>query len=150
MHSSTVTVAVLGSFTVDVRPYHQRSADDYTIEWFSGTIGAGGQNHQKTQNCARIVHRPTGLIRTAQTRSRQNSLKLAMGAINDELDRLASHVTNAATNDSRRDQVGSGQRSDKRRTFRFQDGLVHDHVTQKSIPVDRAMNGRLDLLWPDS
>ncbi len=141
-----MTVAVLKQGRIDDR-YQRRSSDDYVIEWFSGTIGAGGQNHQKTQNCARIRHLPTGLVRTAQTRSRQNSLKMAMAAINDELDHQAGTLANYAENQIRRTQVGAGQRSDKRRTYRFQDGLAHDHMTGKSAAIDRVVNGRFDLLW---
>jgi peptide chain release factor 1 len=142
-----VTVAVLGSLAADVRPYQSRNVDDYIVEWFSGS-GAGGSHRNKNQNSARVTHVPTGIIRSAQTRSRENSFKSARSAIDQELDRLTTSVASGVENHSRRQQVGSGERSDKRRTFRFQDGLVHDHITQKTIPVDRAMNGRLDLLWP--
>ena len=140
-------MAVIGELRTE-QPYDRRSDSDFCIEWFSGSVGAGGQNHQKTQNCARVTHVPTGLMRIAQTRSRQNSLKAAMTAINHDLDRLATTRANAAENHLRRQQVGSGERSDKRRTYRFQDGLVHDHITGKSSTVSRIMNGCLDLLWP--
>jgi len=146
VHSSTVTVAVLAQSMVDSR-YQRRNADDYVIEWYSGTVGAGGQNHQKTQNCARLTHLPTGIVRTAQTRSRQNSFKAARAAIDQELDRQNHQTANAAENAVRRAQVGSGQRSDKRRTVRFQDGLVHDHVTQKSVPINVYLKGYLEKLW---
>ena len=148
VHSSTVTVAVL-SAAVTAPQYGLRRYEDYHIEWYSGTVGAGGQNHQKTQTCVRIQHIPTGLVKQAQTRSRKNSLKSAFAAINHELDRLAASAANTAENTIRRGQVGSGQRSDKRRTLRFQDGLVHDHVTNKRMPIDRYMNGGIDALWPD-
>ncbi len=138
---------MLGPAAADLRPYQRRHADDYTVEWFSGS-GAGGQHRNRHQNSARIMHVPTGIVRAAQTRSRENSLRSAMAAINEELDRLSGHVMNAVENQARRGQVGSGERSDKRRTFRFQDALVHDHVTQKSMTMGRFMNGYVDLLWP--
>lgn len=147
MHSSTVTVAVIDGAAADLGPFQRRNDVDYAVEWFSGS-GAGGQHRNKTQNSARVTHVPTGLVRMAQTRSRENSLRSAKAALNGELDRLADGVANAVTNDARRGQVGSGERSDKRRTFRFQDGLVHDHITRKSMPLARFMNGQLDLLWP--
>ena len=96
-----------------------------------------------------MKHIPTGIVKQSQTRSRENSLRSALAAINQELDRLASLTANTAENDVRREQVGSGQRSDKRRTLRFQDGVVHDHITNKRMPIDRYMTGGIDTLWPD-
>lgn len=142
-----MTVAVLGAEAADVQAYMRRDAQDYVVEWYSGS-GAGGQHRNKHQNSARVTHVPTGIVRSAQTRSRENSLKFAMTAIDQELDRIAGHAANAAENTIRREQVGSGQRSDKRRTIRFQDGLVHDHATGKHMPIDRYMSGGGDALWP--
>lgn len=147
VHSSTVTVAVLGALTVSNSPYDRRSADDFSVEWYNGTIGAGGQNHQKTACCARITHIPTGIIRTAQTRSRNNSYKNAMEALQADLDRAAGHAAGRAENAVRKAHVGSGERSDRRRTYQFQNGLVRDHLTGKSAPVDRVMKGGFDLIW---
>lgn len=146
MHSSTVTVAVIGD-TSTQSPYDHRRPEDFEVQWYNGTVGAGGQNHQKTQNCARVKHLPSGIVRTAQTRSRQNSLKNAMEAIHDELDRMSGKVVQGAQNAVRKAAVGSGERSDKRRTYRFQDGLVHDHQTGRTAPVERVMAGRFELLW---
>jgi peptide chain release factor 1 len=138
---------VLGTVHADLRPYLLRGEQDYLVEWYSGS-GAGGQHRNKHQNSARVTHLPTGLVRSAQTRSRDNSLRAALGALNDELDRLAGKTADRAENAVRRGQVGSGQRSDKRRTIRYQDGLVHDHITGKKLPIARYMSGGLDALWP--
>jgi peptide chain release factor 1 len=128
--------------------YRQRHPDDYAIEWYSGS-GAGGQHRNKHQNSARITHLPTGIIRSAQTRSRENSLKLAMDAITMELNQRADITAGQAVNAFRRDQVGSGERSDKRRTLRFQEGIAIDHDTGKRMPVDAFMKGNMDKLWRD-
>lgn len=146
MHSSTVTVAVIGD-TSTTSIYDRRRPEDFEVSWFNGTVGAGGQNHQKTQNCARVKHRPTGIVRTAQTRSRQNSLKNAMTALVEELDRMRDGAVANKTNLVRRTQLGSGERSDKRRTYRYQEGKVHDHLTGKSARIEAVMTGRLELLW---
>jgi protein subunit release factor A len=87
------------------------------------------------------------VVRTAQTRSRKNSLANAMTALTAELDRLSGHATGSATNGVRRQQVGSGMRSDKRRTLRFREGVAHDHITHKSAPLERMMKGEFHLLW---
>lgn len=146
VHSSTVTVAVLGSVAASGL-YERRADTDFAIQWYNGTIGAGGQAHQKTKTCARIIHLPTGIVRTAQSRSRQNSLANAMAAIHTDLDRQAVTDAGRATNGVRQAHVGSGERSDKRRTLRFQEGKVHDHITGKSAPLDRVMKGEFRLLW---
>ena len=146
MHSSTVTVAVLDESQADVSCYMRRDRDDYAIEWYSGS-GAGGQFRNKHQNSARVTHLPSGLVRTAQTRSRENSLRVAMAAIAEELDRLAGSVAGHAENQVRRSQVGSGQRSDKRRTIRFQHDEVIDHASGKRMSAKEYMKGFVEKLW---
>lgn len=146
VHSSTVTVAVLGDAEADLRPYQRRGEQDYLIEWYSGS-GAGGQHRNKHQNSARVTHVPTGIVRTAQTRSRDNSLRSAMAAINEELDRIAGQAADAAQNGVRRGQVGSGERSDKRRTVRFQHDEVIDHITAKRMTIKDYMSGKMERLW---
>ncbi len=147
VQSSTVTVAVLSPGRAADRPPSRRSAADFRLEWYSGTVGAGGQNHQKTQNCLRLVHVPTGTVRTAQSRSRENSLKEAMRAMVTELDRIASEAASSAENAARRRQVGTGERSDKRRTVRFQEDAAIDHVTGRRMPARDYMAGGMCRLW---
>jgi len=146
VHSSTVTVAVLDQSQADLGPYKRRESDDYTIEWYSGS-GAGGQHRNKHQNSARITHIPTGIVKTAQTRSRQNSLQEAMSAINEELDRICGKVSWEYKNDARKEQVGSGERSDKRRTVRFQADEVVDHINGKRMTAKEYMRGGMEKLW---
>lgn len=145
VHSSTVTVAVLDQASV-VTKFDQRSETDFSVSWYSGS-GAGGQNRNKVQCCVRMTHLPTGIVRTAQTRSRQNSFDNAQAEINQELDRLSGYAADEMANGVRRGQVGSGERSDKRRTIRFQDDLVKDHVTGKSMTATDFMKGKMDKMW---
>lgn len=148
VHTSTVTVAVLAPSSVDLSAYRRRSADDFELEWFSGTIKAGGQKHNKTANCLRLRHKPTGFVQTAQTRSRENSAKLAFAAIHRALDDAAAAAEHGHTNGVRKAQIGSGQRgAQKRRTFRFQEDKVVDHMTGKAARAAEIMKGRFDLLW---
>lgn len=146
VHSSTVTVAVMGGIAVAKTIYDQRSENDFDVQWYSGS-GAGGQHRNKTQNSARITHIPSGIVRQAQTRSRENSFQEAMTALNTELDKLSVNVSGQAENSVRRAHIGSGERSDKRRTYRFQENLVHDHVTGKSVNLSKVMKGEFRLLW---
>lgn len=79
-------MAVLKSDLVEVAVYAQRRKADFSIEWFNGTVGAGGQHRNKTANSIWLCHRPTGLTQTAQTRSRENSFSLAMAQMHRNLD----------------------------------------------------------------
>lgn len=70
-----------------------------------------------------------------------------MDALNAELDRLGALANGSATNATRKSHVGSGERSDKRRTYRFQDDRVIDHITGKSASCSKVMEGGFNLLW---
>jgi protein subunit release factor A len=87
------------------------------------------------------------MVRTAQTRSRENSRAEAMAALNAELDRLAAGHAHGAANTARRDQVGTGERSDRRRTWAFQRDVVEDFTTGRSMRCGDALAGRVDRLW---
>lgn len=145
VHSSTVTVAVLGETFNDPK-YLKRQADDFAISFFSGT-GPGGQNRNKVQASARIVHVPTGLVRTAQTRSRENSVRLAMEALIQDLDAAQNQAQWEHTNSVRTEQMGSGMRGDKRRTYRAQEDMVNDHHSGKRARMSDVMKGKFDALW---
>lgn len=142
MHTSTVTVAITDP--AEVTTVVKES--DLRIEWYSGT-GAGGQHRNKHQNSCRITHIPTGTVATAQCRSRQNSQDQAMGTIHKVVDNLAKSQYNNVIASNRREQVGSGMRGDKIRTYRFQDDRVQDHVTNKVASTKRVLSGNFDLLW---
>jgi peptide chain release factor 1 len=119
---------------------------DLKIEWYSGT-GAGGQHRNKHQNSCRITHIPSGVVATAQCRSRQNSFEQAMSTIQTAVDNSAKRCYNNSIASDRKSQVGSGMRGDKIRTYRFQDDVVQDHNSGKKSSVKRVLNGNFDLLW---
>jgi peptide chain release factor 1 len=122
------------------------SDTEFKIEWYSGT-GCGGQNRNKVQSSCRITHLPSGLVKTAQTRSRENSLKLAKDAILEALVLAETAKSDMARSKLKAQQAGSGERGDKIRTYMFQHGKVTDHQTEKSAPIDKIMLGRFELLW---
>ncbi len=142
VHTSTVTVAV-----TDPTVFSFVIADsDLRIEWYSGT-GAGGQNRNKVKTSCRITHVPTGVVSTSQTRERTNSLKLARADIADKIETKQRELHDSAAASDRRDQVGSGMRGDKIRTYRFQDDTVTDHCSGKRISLRKVLSGDLALLW---
>jgi peptide chain release factor 1 len=146
VHSSTVTVAVLGQGDHRQGPWQQREESDFKLEWFSGQ-GAGGQHRNKHQNSARLVHLPTGTVRCAQTRSRANSYAEAKMAMDVELDMLSGRALAEGSNRARREQIGKGERSDRQRVWRFQHDRVLDLRTGREIRCSAAMRGQIDGLW---
>lgn len=142
VHTSTVTVAI-----VDLSAPTIKVTDaDLKIEWYSGT-GAGGQHRNKHQNSCRLTHIPTGIVATAQCRSRQNSYEQALKTIQETVDKQVKSAYNKNIAQERKTQVGSGMRGDKIRTYRFQDDKVLDHQTGKSAKCTTILKGNFDLLW---
>lgn len=127
-------------------PAAQRGDGDFQLEWYSGS-GAGGQHRNKHMNSARLRHIPTGLIVTAQCRKRPNSEAEARKEMDARLDLMLRSTGHAAINGDRASQIGSGAGADKRRTYRFQEGIVTDHYTGKSAKINHVMRGKVDALW---
>lgn len=144
-----MTVAVFdGDQVADGGDCAKRSEKDFRIEWYNGTIKAGGQHHQKNATCCRLIHEPTGIVRTSQTRSRKSSYQLAMKSLTSELDRQAAAGEHRAKNSLRRSQMGSGERGgEKRRTWRFQADEVIDHPTGRSAKATKVIAGNFSVLW---
>jgi peptide chain release factor 1 len=142
VHTSTVTVAIMDPD----RPQVQISESDLKIEWYSGT-GAGGQHRNKHQNSCRMTHIPSGVVATAQCRSRENSYAEALSTIYQRVDENTQTVYNSSAAQNRKEQVGSGMRGDKIRTYRFQDDRVVDHNTGKSAKCASVLKGHFDQLW---
>jgi peptide chain release factor 1 len=86
-------------------------------------------------------------VRTAQTRSRENSYRLAMAAIAEALRARQNAIEHHSMNGDRKSQIGCGMRGDKRRTYRFQDDSVVDHTNNKSSRCSDVMRGQFRRLW---
>lgn len=142
VHTSTVTVAVIDP-TIEIRQYKE---SDFKIEWFSGT-GAGGQNRNKVQTSCRLIHIPTGVTVTSQTRSRTNSLASAKSEMIKRLEfsNLSEHT--ASTSATRKQQVGTGMRGDKIRTYQLTNDIATDHRTNIKCSAKKVLSGNFDLFW---
>jgi peptide chain release factor 1 len=140
-----VIVSVLNpdSSTFKNELYEQILEKDFHIEWFNGTVGAGGQFRNKTATSCRLTHVPTGIVRTSQTRSRQNSLKLAKEAILKDLKDAQHSEIRAIKKDAKSAQIGV----DRKRMWDFPRGMVDDFITHKSIKMKDALKGHVDELW---
>lgn len=98
-------------------------------------------------NSARVIHLPTGLKRECQGRKREGNLREALSALAGDLEKVRSGRAAAEANSIRSGQVGSGMRGDKRRTYRFQDDSVVDHVTGARARCRDLMAGKFFLMW---
>lgn len=146
VHTSTVTVAVL-SETEQKRFCLNENDLDY--RWYSGT-GPGGQRRNKVQCCLELIHKPTGISRTAHSASREANAKQARIDLERSLAEAKGNREHEERNVIRAAQVGLGMRADKRRTYRFQDDRIVDHETGRSTKASHFMRGKIDLLWPDN
>ena len=130
MQTSTITVAVLPEADeVDVELDEKDIKED-----IYHSSSAGGQNVQKVATAIRLTHIPTGIVVQCQDeRSQlQNKIK-ARNALRTRLYELKMQQANDALSGARRSQVGSGERSEKIRTYHYQDGRVTDHRINKTI-----------------
>ncbi len=142
IHTSTVTVAVLPEAEeVDVAI----NEGDLRIDVYRAS-GAGGQHVNKTESAVRITHLPTGIVvamqeEKSQHKNRAKAMKILRARIY-ERQRAAHHATRAA---DRRAQVGTGDRSERIRTYNFPQGRVSDHRINLTLhKIERVMAGELD------
>lgn len=144
VHSSTITVAVLGESPSISE--NKLVESDLKIEWYSGS-GAGGQHRNKHPNCARITHLPTGLVRTAQARSRNHSQTAAIAALREALgEREKVHASHIRQH-QRVAQIGVASHGDRGRIWAFQRDRVEDGRSGRSIRLKDALLGKLEGLW---
>lgn len=140
IHSSTITVAVLP----EPAPGELRIApQDVRIETFRSG-GPGGQHQNKTESGVRVTHVPTGVVATATHKSQHRNRELAMAELRARLAERRRSSAEAQRNTSRKQQVGSGERSDKIRTIAQQRGRVENHVTGKRLALDRYLRGYVE------
>lgn len=116
------------------------------METTRGNKKAGGQHQNSTDSCVVVIHIPTGIKVVRQGRHQTNN---KIDALNEVKKRINDYYRTGYLNEAseiRKEQVGDGTRSDKRRTYRVKDGIVIDHITNKTASVKDIFKGRINLL----
>ncbi len=142
IHTSTVTVAVLPEMDeVDV----QINPADLQIDTYRSS-GAGGQHVNKTESAIRITHLPTGIVVTCQDeRSQHKNRERALKILRSKLYDMAQQEKIKEVAQERKSQVGTGDRSERIRTYNFPQGRVTDHRINLTLyKLDSILDGDLD------
>lgn len=141
VHTSAATVAVLPlAEEVDI----DIPASDIRIDTMRAS-GAGGQHVNTTDSAVRITHLPTGLVVTSSEKSQHQNRANAMAVLRARLYDLERSRADAERAASRKNQVGSGDRSERIRTYNFPQGRMTDHRINLTLyALDRLMHGDLD------
>ncbi len=144
IHTSTVTVAVLPEVEdveVDV------NMSDLQIDTYRAS-GAGGQHINKTDSAIRITHLPSGLVVTCQDqRSQHKNKEKAMRILRSKLNDIAVSEQAREVAETRKSQVGTGDRSERIRTYNYPQGRVTDHRIGLTVyKLDDILEGNIDQL----
>lgn len=142
IHTSTATVAVLPEVEdveVDINP------SDIKMEVYRAS-GAGGQHVNKTSSAVRLIHEPTGIVAECQTeRSQVQNREYAMRMLRTKIYEMEQKKVDDELAKERKSQVGTGDRSEKIRTYNYPQGRITDHRIGFSIyQVEDFLNGNLD------
>lgn len=142
IHTSTASVAVL---PMRKKPKVDIKADDIEME-FSRSGGAGGQNVNKVETAVRLVHRPTGIdVRCQSERSQLKNREKAMALLIAKLEIKHEEEEARKHAETRRNQIGTGDRSEKIRTYNFPQNRITDHRIKESWhTIEQTLGGYLD------
>lgn len=143
IHTSAATVAVLPEVEDVEIEIHEK---DIRIDTYRSS-GSGGQHVNTTDSAVRITHLPTGIMVTSSEKSQHVNRDKAMKNLRVRLYDMQRQAKDAARSDARKSQVGSGDRSERIRTYNYPQGRVSDHrinLTLHSLP--QIMEGDIDPL----
>ncbi|KMK67026.1 bacterial peptide chain release factor 1 (bRF-1) [Puniceibacterium sp. IMCC21224] len=141
IHTSAATVAVLPEAEeVDIKI----DANDLRIDTMRSS-GAGGQHVNTTDSAVRITHIPSGIVVTSSEKSQHRNREIAMQVLRTRLFDMERQKADSARSADRKAQVGSGDRSERIRTYNFPQGRMTDHRINLTLyKLDQVMQGDLD------
>ncbi len=142
VHTSTVTVAV---FEIkESQSWKLRNSDITTF--VTKDSGPGGQHRNKAETCIILRHEPTKIEAKAASKSQAQNRRTARELLEHRVSMFMTQKASGVENQNRREQLGSGMRGDKIRTYREQDCIVTDHRSGKKVRLKDVIRGNLEIL----
>jgi len=144
VHTSAATVAVMPKFEIEEIDIRK---DELKVDTFRSS-GAGGQNVNKVETGVRFTHIPTGVVsESTEARSQHKNREIALQKLYSRLQNIQAEKIYQEQKSQRKSLVGSGDRSDKIRTYNFPQNRLTDHRINLTLyNLDRVMNGEIDQI----
>jgi peptide chain release factor 1 len=138
VHTSTVTVAAIPEEAAEIR-FDRRDVRIIRTK----DSGKGGQHRNKTESCIVAIHEPTGIQAKAAERKQGQNLTVALEELERRVRAEGRAHWSTRLNTTRQRLIGSGERGDKVKTYREQDGVVTDHLTGEKRRLDDVLAGKI-------
>ncbi|MEK9173145.1 MAG: peptide chain release factor-like protein, partial [Patescibacteria group bacterium] len=142
VHTSTASVAILP--IVEAKEVNIKDSDLEVT--FTRAGGPGGQNVNKVETAVRILHKPTGIVvGSREERSQLSNREKAMSVLRAKLYEMEQQRVTGNISETRRDQIGTADRSEKIRTYNFPDDRITDHrIGKKFSMIENILEGNLE------